>query len=280
MKLSRRDFLKTLGIVAVGGSTVIVGGYEYGKEIEAKQLVVEHIQIRVKNIKTALEGFRIVQLSDIHLYPYTQLDFVQETVTIANSLQPDLIVLTGDYVLQTAEAIFEVAPVLASLNAKYGVFSILGNHDLWTDAEIVRLGLKEQRLPLLENDGIGLTVNGETIYLAGVDDGWSGQPDLSLALTKVPSDALTILLAHEPDLADQFSMDGRVSVQLSGHSHGGQVRLPLIGAPILPYLGQKYDQGLYKVNEMWLYTTRGIGLITPVRINCPPELTEITLLGT
>lgn len=280
MKLSRRDFLKTLGIVTVGGSTVIVGGYEYGKEIEAKQLVVEHIQIRVKNIKTALEGFRIVQLSDIHLYPYTQLDFVQETVTIANSLQPDLIVLTGDYVLQTAEAIFEVAPVLASLNAKYGVFSILGNHDLWTDAEIVRLGLKEQRLPLLENEGIGLTVNGEPIYLAGVADGWGGQPDLSLALGKVPSEALTILLAHEPDLADQFSMDGRISVQLSGHSHGGQVRLPLIGAPILPYLGQKYDQGLYKVNDMWLYTTRGIGLLAPVRINCPPEITEITLLGT
>ncbi|KAA3665491.1 MAG: metallophosphoesterase [Chloroflexi bacterium] len=280
MKLSRRDFLKTLGIVTVGGSTVIVGGYEYGKEIEAKQLVVEHIQIRVKNIKTALEGFRIVQLSDIHLYPYTQLDFVQETVTIANSLQPDLIVLTGDYVLQTAEAIFEVAPVLASLNAKYGVFSILGNHDLWTDAEIVRLGLKEQRLPLLENEGIGLTVNGEPIYLAGVADGWGGQPDLSLALGKVQSEALTILLAHEPDLADQFSMDGRISVQLSGHSHGGQVRLPLIGAPILPYLGQKYDQGLYKVNDMWLYTTRGIGLLAPVRINCPPEITEITLLGT
>ena len=115
--------------------------------------------------------------------------------------------------------------------------------------------------------------------MAGVDDGWSGQPDLSLALAKMPSEALTILLAHEPDLADRFSMDPRVSIQLSGHSHGGQVRLPLIGAPVLPYLGQKYDQGLYKVNDMWLYTTRGIGLITPVRINCPPEITEITLLA-
>lgn len=278
--MNRREFLTSLGAAAVGGSAAIVGGYEYGKQVEAKQLVIERIQIRVNNIKTALEGFRIVQLSDIHLYPYTQLDFVQEAVTITNSLQPDLIVLTGDYVLQTAEAIFEVAPVLATLNAKYGVFSILGNHDLWTDAKIVRVGLKEQRLPLLENEGIELAVNGETIYLAGVDDGWGGRPDLSLALAQMPSQALTILLAHEPDLADQFSMDQRVSIQLSGHSHGGQIRLPLIGAPILPYLGQKYDQGLYKVNDMWLYTTRGIGLITPVRINCPPEITEITLLGT
>jgi predicted MPP superfamily phosphohydrolase len=272
--------LKSLGLVAVGGSAVIVGGYEYGKQVEAKQLVLEHIQIQVNKLKTGLEGFKIVQLSDIHLYPYTQLDFVQEAVTITNNLQPDLIVLTGDYVLQTAEAIFELAPVLSSLNAKYGVFSILGNHDLWTNAHIVRLGLKEQRLLLLENDGVELTVNGETLYLAGVDDGWSGQPDLSLALAKRPSEALTILLAHEPDLADRFSMDQRVSIQLSGHSHGGQVRLPLLGAPILPYLGQKYDQGLYKVKDMWLYTTRGIGLITPIRINCPPEITEITLHGT
>ncbi len=279
MNLNRRNFLKSLGIAAVGGSAAIVGGYEYGKQIESNQLVVEHIQIPVNNIKPALEGFKIVQLSDIHLYPYTQLDFVREAVAITNSLQPDLIVLTGDYVLQTAEAIFEVAPVLASLNAKYGMFSILGNHDLWADVKIVRLGLKEQGLPLLENEGIELTVNKERLYLAGVNDGWSGQPDLSLALDKRPSEALTILLAHEPDLADRFSMDERVSVQLSGHSHGGQVRLPLFGAPILPYLGQKYDQGLYKVNNMWLYTTRGIGLITPVRINCPPEITEITLLG-
>ena len=139
------------------------------------------------------------------------------------------------------------------------------------------MGFAEQGLPLLENEGIALTVNGEVLYLAGVDDGWGGQPDLSLALVERPSDTLTILLAHEPDLADQFARDSRVSVQLSGHSHGGQIRLPLIGAPVLPHLGKKYDQGLYQVNEMWLYTNRGLGLITPVRINCPPEITEITL---
>jgi predicted MPP superfamily phosphohydrolase len=256
-----------------------VGGYEYGKQFEARQLVIERVDIPLKNLRSALEGFKIVQLSDIHLYPYTQLDFVQKAITIANSLQPDLIVLTGDYVLQTAEAIFELAPVLGSLDAKYGVFSILGNHDLWTDAKIVRLGLEEQRLPLLENQGVDLDVNGEILYLAGVDDGWGGQPDLDAALAKMPTKAQTILLAHEPDLADRFSLDRRVSVQLSGHSHGGQVRFPFIGAPILPYLGQKYDQGLYKVNDMCLYTTRGIGLITPVRINCSPEITEFTLIG-
>ncbi len=271
--------MKALGQVAVGSSLVIVGGYEYGKQIETKWLVVEQVQIPLKNLKPALEGFKIVQISDIHLHPHTQIDFVQKAVTMANARQPDLIVLTGDYVLQSADSIFELAPVLASLNAKYGVFTILGNHDLWTNAAVVRTGLAEVGFPLLHNEGVALDIGRETIYLAGVDDGWSGRPDLKAALDKAPADALTILLAHEPDLADTFSLDGRVSLQLSGHSHGGQVRLPGLGAPILPYLGQKYDQGLYKVNDMWLYTNRGIGLLLPIRINCPPEITEIILVG-
>lgn len=262
----------------MGSCATVVGGYEYGKQVEAKRLGVERIQIPLKHLKTALEGFRIVQLSDFHLHPYTQLDFIREAVTLANSLHPDLIVLTGDYVLQTADSIFDLAPVLASLNAKYGIFTILGNHDLWSNVEIVRRGLDQERLPLLHNEGVTLDIGGATIYLAGVDDGWSGHPDLNMAMDKFPAHTLAILLAHEPDLADIFSLDQRVSLQLSGHSHGGQVRLPVIGAPILPHLGQKYDQGLYRVNEMWLYTNRGIGLITPVRINCPPEITEITLV--
>jgi predicted MPP superfamily phosphohydrolase len=278
MKISRRDLLKTIGKVAVGSCIAVVGGYEYGKHIEAKSLVVEQVRIPLKNLKPALEGFKIVQMSDIHLHPYVQIDFVQKAVAMANALQPDLIVLTGDYVLQGADSIFELAPVLASLEARYGVFTILGNHDLWTNAKVVRAGLAEARLPVLHNEGVALGIGRETIYLAGLDDGWSGQPDLKAALDNLPANVPTILLAHEPDLADVFSLDSRVSLQLSGHSHGGQVRLPGVGAPVLPSLGQKYDQGLYKVKDMWLYTSRGIGLIVPIRLNCPPEITEITLV--
>ncbi len=277
MTTNRRTFLKGLGALAVGACTLAIGSYEYGKHIEAKSLVVEQLQIPLKKLKPALEGFRIVQLSDFHLHPYTQIDFVQQAVNTANALKPDLIVLTGDYVLKGAESIFELAPVLASLDAKYGLFTILGNHDLWTDVTTIRIGLKEARLPLLYNEGLTLDVGGESLYLAGLDDGWSGHPDLKAALNKRPADIPTILLAHEPDLADVYSLDGRVSLQLSGHSHGGQVRIPGLGAPILPSLGRKYDQGLYTVNNMWLYTNRGLGLIAPIRINCPPEITEITL---
>jgi predicted MPP superfamily phosphohydrolase len=283
MKIDRRNFLKSFGGLTIascaGGGGLSFLGYQYGRHIEPGRLVVEQLQIPVKNLKSGLEGFKIVQLSDIHLHPYTQISFVQKVVRLANTLQPDLVVLTGDYVLRQAESIFELAPVLASLEARYGVYTILGNHDLWTNQEAVRQGLKEAGLPLLYNEGFVLDIGRERIYLAGVDDGWSGKPDLKAALSNLPGNIPTILLAHEPDLADEFSLDGRVSVQLSGHTHGGQVRLPGIGAPILPTLGKKYDQGLYQVNGMWLYTTRGIGMTVPIRLNCPPEITEITLVG-
>ncbi len=280
MKVSRRGFLKALGQVVVGGSLAIAGGYAYGTQVEPDWLTIERVHVPLKNLKPALEGFKIVHLSDLHLHPFTQLDLIQEAITRANSLKPDLIALTGDYVLQRADSIFELAPALAALNARYGVFAVLGNHDLWTDAAVVLSGLKQAGLSVLVNEGIALDVGGETVNLAGVDDGWSGAPDLKVALENLPVGAPTILLAHEPDLADSFAEDGRVSLQLSGHSHGGQVRLPGLGAPILPWLGQKYDQGLNRVGDLWVYTTRGVGVIgPPIRFNCPPEITEIILMS-
>jgi predicted MPP superfamily phosphohydrolase len=281
MKVSRRGFLKALGQVAVGGSLAAIGGHQYITRIEPEWLALERVQVPVKNLKPGLEGFKIVQLSDLHLHPFTQLGLIQKAVALANSLQPDLITLTGDYVSRDAESIFELAPVLASLQAKYGTFAVLGNHDLWTDGAIVRAGLDEVRLPVLQNQGMTLGVGRETIYLAGLDDVWVGTPNLNSALAGLTSaETPVILLAHEPDFADTAASVGPVSLQLSGHSHGGQVRLPGYGALILPYLGRKYDQGLHKVDNMWIYTSRGIGVVyPPIRFNCPPEVTEITLIG-
>jgi predicted MPP superfamily phosphohydrolase len=267
--------------MTVAGTCLLgIGGYQYSTRIEPNRLVVESLQVPIKNLKPGLEGFRIVQLSDIHLHPFIQIEFVEKAVELVNNLQPDLITLTGDYVYEGADSVFELAPVLASLNAKYGIFAVLGNHDLWTDAVVVRAGLEREGVSVLVNQGVTLSVGRDNIYLAGLDDAWSGQPDLSAALDGSATDIPVILLAHEPDFADISALDGRVSLQLSGHSHGGQVRLPGVGAPILPYLGQKYEQGVYRVNNMWVYTNRGLGVIPPpVRLNCPPEITEITLVG-
>lgn len=264
----------------MAGAIVAVGGCHYCTRVEPQSLSLERVRISLDNLPFAMEGLTLVQMSDFHLYPFTGIDLVRRAVALTNDLAADLVFLTGDYVFAEAEAIFDLAPILANLKAKQGVFSVLGNHDLWTDARLVRTGLENVGIPVLLNQGVGLQVGGQSLYVAGLEDGWHGHPDLDRALAQRPGDVPTILLIHEPDWADQVSRDGRVSLQLSGHSHGGQVRLPGIGAPILPHLGRKYDQGLYRVNDMWLYTNRGIGVIAPpLRFRCPPEITEITLVG-
>ncbi|HEY52497.1 MAG TPA: metallophosphoesterase [Caldilineae bacterium] len=278
--ISRRQFLKLGGVAAAAGVAGVAATSSWIVwHDESQDLMVERVTIPLPKLPPALEGFTIAQLSDIHLLPLTQPELVRRAVALTNSLNPDLTVLTGDYVWHEVESMFELAPIIADLNAKHGVLSIFGNHDLWTDADVVRLGLQEARVPLLVNEGVTLDVGGAPLHLAGLDDGWSGNPDLDAAMDNAPANATTILLMHEPDLADEYALDPRIALQLSGHSHGGQIRLPIIGPPVLPYLSWKYDMGLYRVGDMWLYTNRGIGVTNePYRYNCRPEITEITLV--
>jgi predicted MPP superfamily phosphohydrolase len=277
--LSRRGFVKTLGISALSIATGGLLGYGYVFHIEPEWLSIEQIRAPIVKLSAGLQGFRIVCLSDFHFEPFTRLDFIHRVVRRVNDLEPDLICLLGDYVFAQADSIHELAPVLAELHADQGVLAILGNHDLWTDAEVVRAALEAAGIQVLVNQRVLLNSAEEPIVLAGLDDGWSGKPDLQQALEGAPENAPVILLLHEPDLADQMALDGRVDLQLSGHSHGGQVRIPFFGAPFLPEYARKYDQGLYRVKDMWLYVTRGIGVIYPPgRFNCRPEITEITLV--
>src|SRR5262245_23104009 len=140
--MNRRQFLKGLGLIAASGALLSGGGYTYVTQVETGWLVVEQVRLPIPNLDPAWEGFKIVQMSDLHLHPYTQLPFVQKAVAMANGLKPDLVALTGDYVLESRpEAIFELAPALAGLNPKYGIFATLGNHDHGTNATVVREGL-------------------------------------------------------------------------------------------------------------------------------------------
>jgi predicted MPP superfamily phosphohydrolase len=240
--------------------------------------MIDRLSLPIQNLPPSLEGLRIVQISDLHLYPYIQVDYLRQALTQAAELQPDLMVLTGDYVTLDADAIFDLAPLLGQLNARHGVYAVLGNHDLWTNRRAVAAGFAQAGLPLLVNQTVPITAGAGTLFLAGLDDGWSGRPDLDAALEDVPFDAPVVLLIHEPDLIDDYAQDPRVALQLSGHSHGGQVRFEGVPPRFLPFLGRKYERGLYQVNDTWLYTNRGLGHTTvPVRINCPPEITEITL---
>jgi len=277
--MNRRTFLKSGGALLTTASLTTLTGCSDSGYAEADWLSVERVIVPMPNLSTAAEGVRIVLMSDFHLYPYTELRLIRRAVQIANELNPDLVVLAGDFVLESAEAIFDLAPVLARLDATHGVFAALGNHDYWTDAAVIEEGLTAAGIPLLKNRGTAIGGGRDRLYLAGLDDGWSGVPDLTAALDGHTDALPTVLLMHEPDFADDIARSQRVDLMLSGHSHGGQVRLPGIGAPVLPPYGEKYDMGLYQVEAMQLYTTRGIGVIgPPVRINCRPEITEITLV--
>lgn len=278
-RMSRRKFLGA-GLLALGGA-VAATTYHINANDESNQLVVERLTLPIKNLAPSLEGFRLVALGDFHLRPFTQPELVRQAVDLANSLQPDLTVLLGDYVWRDVEAIFELTPILAGLNARQGVYAIMGNHDLWTDVNVVQTGFDESRLPVLINQGLPITQGGGSFYLAGLDDGWAGKPDLAAALNNGSADSPIVLLLHEPDLADTYARYPEIALQLSGHTHGGQVRFPRLGgALVLPYLGRKYDMGLFQVKDLWVYTNRGIGVTNePVRFNCPPEITEITLIA-
>ena len=278
MPLSRRRFLRSMGYSTLGLGGLVVGGYFYGTRIEIDRLRLERVTIPIRGLGSSLDGFKIAVLADFHLYPTTTREEIQAAVDLANSTQPDLAVLLGDFVQKRADAIFDLAPILARLNPRQGIFSILGNHDHWKGVEVVIQGLKESGLPVLRNSGHTLSIGNRLLYLAGVDDGWEKKNDLRAAMEGMPSEALTICLMHEPDFADPFSADPRIALQLSGHSHGGQFRIPFYGSPFLPPYGRKYDQGLYRVNGMWLYTNVGIGVTVPMRFNCPPEVTEVTLV--
>ncbi|MCK5901555.1 MAG: metallophosphoesterase [Cocleimonas sp.] len=242
-------------------------------------LTVEHTPIPLRSLPSALEGFSIVQLTDMHLRPFTQIDHIQRAVKLSNALNPDIIVLTGDYVWHDAEDILELVPTLANLRAKYGVFAILGNHEYKTNAPLIRRTFERYNIPVYTNFGAHIDVGDASVYLAGIDDGWLGRPNIDKTLENYRQDQTPIILmAHEPDMIDWYADREEISLQVSGHTHGGQVRTAK-GKPLVrPYLGKKYVQGLYRVNQSWVYTSRGIGTTgIPLRHNCVPEVTHLTL---
>jgi predicted MPP superfamily phosphohydrolase len=277
MPFSRRHFLK-VSTTAIAGLVATPSIYLLANN-ELNDPVVKTIQVPIRNLPEAFEGFRIVAMTDFHIYPYTRPELIRQSIALANERNPDLGVFLGDYVWQHEEGIFDLAPILAGLNARYGIYSVIGNHDIWADVALVMQGLQESRIPILVNQGLKITEGGAAINLVGLDDGWSGHADLDLAYEGLQNSTPTIMLLHEPDLADRYADDPRVSLMLSGHTHGGQVRFndkPVIA----PHLGKKYNMGLFQVGDLWLYTSPGIGVISvPIRYNCPPEVSEIILVN-
>lgn len=247
---------------------------------EIRWLVEEFTDIPVKNLPPAFEGFTIVQLTDMHLRPFTQVEHIERAVERTNALQPNLVVLTGDYVWHDEEDILDLVPALAKLDATHGVYAVLGNHDIKTDAGLITETFERHGIPVLRNRGLDLQLGNHRLHLAGIDDGWLGKPDIKETLASHRGDVPIILLAHEPDMMDWYANDTRISLQLSGHTHGGQVQMTPGKPFVRPHLGRKYVQGLYRVNQSWVYTSRGLGTTgVPLRRNCAPEITHLTLVA-
>lgn len=248
---------------------------------EANTIEIERIQINLRRLPKALDGFRIVHLSDIHHSPLTNLEHIIRAVEISNDLQPDMFVLTGDYVSHEPEYIQPVAEVLGGLRSKYGTFACLGNHDHWTDAELVTESFEQNSIRMLINEGFRFTARGESFWLCGVDDYMLGKTDVRAALRGSLPNEMKVLLAHNPAILNRAAY-ANIDLMLSGHTHGGQVKLREPRERILfPNRRRRLRSGLHHRKNTQIYITRGIGtVVLPVRYQCPPEISVLELRAT
>lgn len=238
-------------------------------------LTVEKIAVSLKRLPKQLDGFRIVQLSDLHHSPFTSLEFINESIKIANELAPEMFVLTGDFVSHDTEYIAPVADSLSHLKSEFGSFACLGNHDHWTDAELVTDLLRGEGIKVLVNEGFRFEARDASFWLCGVDDLTLAKTDIKAALKGAREDEMKLLLAHNPKILYRAARRG-VDLMLSGHTHGGQVKLRDEEDKILPT--RRLSSGLYRRKNTQVYITRGIGtVVVPLRYHCPPEITLIEL---
>jgi hypothetical protein len=259
---------------AVALGTAAAAGLTYTTMVEPRTPVLERHTVRLPLLPPALDGLRIGMLADLHLgMPHCAANTRWGVQQMLRE-QPDLIVIPGDFV-SFPHAIDELPDLLRPLRAPLGIYATTGNHDYWEGVEEIRRALEPLPIEFLINRNQCLHCRGAELWLAGIDDMWYGTPDLNAALEGIPEGACTVLLAHEPDFADIAALRP-ISLQLSGHTHGGHINVPGLGAPCLPHHGLRYVRGWVQVEDLPVYVTRGLGG-APVRLNSVPEATLITL---
>jgi predicted MPP superfamily phosphohydrolase len=281
--MTRRRFL-------VGGSLVTGGLALYGGEIERHWIEITHRDVFIRGLPQAFDGFRIAQLSDIHMDEFTEPFFLRDAVRHVNRLNPDAVFLTGDYVTHgilpertSLGAAWQCANVLNHIQCPHR-YAVLGNHDVIVGSKDVSAALTANGITVLINDHLPIERADGRFWLAGLDDPVEGTPDPELGIPEsirnLPHEPI-VLLCHAPDYVDQLlALPGgqAVSLMLAGHTHGGQIRLPLFGPMALPDLGHKYVEGWFRFGRLQLYVNRGLGTVgVPIRLNCPPEITLLTL---
>jgi hypothetical protein len=277
--VTRRGFLLGSGAVAAGMAF-------YSGEIARHEISVVTRPIAINNLPAAFQNFRIVQISDIHYEEYAEPSFVARVIGQVNALAPDLVVLTGDYVsfgpLGRSFALGAMERCAEQLShvACARRYAVMGNHDSVLGAPTIRPILAAVDIPLLVNEHVPIERGGERLWLSGIHDPVTHVPNLETAIPERP-DGPVLLMSHGPDYADEVLVHPRgrlVDLMISGHTHGGQDRIPFVPPVHLPEGGRKYIEGLFRFGRMQLYVNRGIGTTgLPLRLNCPPEITLMTL---
>jgi len=275
--ITRRRCLKTLGLAGLATA----GAVGYARFIEPFQVEITSRDISLPDKYAHLDGLRIVQLTDFHYRPESEEELITSIVEKTNSLKPDLILLTGDYLNHDKKVIPPLVKILSKLQAKHGILASVGNHDIWgiSRKELSRHFQKASIDMLVNKHSILELGSGEKLAICGLDSAWGGQPRIDEAVKSLKADLPLISMVHEPDLFDDIAEHARTFLQLSGHTHGGQCRVPLIGyAPAKVRYGKNYIYGSFQKAESSLFVSRGIGTTgLQVRFACKPEIALLKL---
>jgi predicted MPP superfamily phosphohydrolase len=274
--VSRRRFVQqlTAGTFALGAGTTT-----YSAGWERRRPVLVRSSLPCPHLSPSQHGFKVLHLSDLHVDDWTPAITLQRAVRLAQLAQPDLIVFTGDFITSRPELFLRAARALTDLKAPHGLFACLGNHDVWNGRRRIADDLQQLGIRTLVNESIRLQIPGGPLWITGLDSAWAGRPDPKSALRHWNPAEPNLILLHEPDAADRLAEQNLAAVQLAGHTHGGQVRAPFIGAIETPHLGHKYILGYHRVGDLHLHVNPGLGTMgVPFRFLCPPELTLHTLV--
>ena len=281
--LSRRGLLKA-GVLGSLGLAL------YSGELERHWIETTYLEMPLPGLSPAFDGMRVAQISDIHMDEYTEAFFLRHVVDTVNALKPEIVLLTGDFVSEwpgsrkfARGAAWQCADLLDTLVCRER-YAVMGNHDVLVGKHAVMEALLSHGVTVLDNDFVPIERGGARWWLAGVDDPLAGKPKPESAIPESihrRPDEPVVLMCHGPDYADFLinqPVGQAVHLMLSGHTHGGQVKLPFLTRLKLPPMGRKYVEGLFQIGSMRLYVNRGVGTVgIPFRLACPPEITVFTL---
>lgn len=274
-KKSRKILWIALIAVPIGLLLILA----YGIFIEPYRIQYKTIDFQSADIPAPFEDFKIIFLTDIHHSKVFPIERIEKLVNKVNTLEPDLILLGGDYAFDGEEYIEPCFEALANLRAKYGVYGVFGNHDHWDGIDTARQSMQNAGITSLENQSYWIGINGSRIKLGGVGDSWEGEQNLEVTANDVSEEDFVILVSHNPDIAEKIT-DDRIDLVLSGHNHGGHISFFGLWAPIVPSgYGSKYLTGVKKFEHTTVIISNGIGVSTypPIRLFARPQVYSIQL---